>query len=42
MTHLEQLVETKLTEMGEGFERISEPIYNGRIGITLGSDFLVD
>jgi hypothetical protein len=42
ITQPEQLVETKLTEMGEGLERISEPFYNGRIGITLGNCFLAD
>jgi len=38
---LKQLVETKSTEIFEGSERICQPFYNGRIGITL-VDFVVD
>jgi hypothetical protein len=39
---LKQLVETKATEIFEGLERIIQPFYNGRFGITLGIGFLVD
>jgi hypothetical protein len=36
---LKQLVETKATEIFEGLERISQPFYNGRFGITLSNAF---
>jgi hypothetical protein len=39
---LKQVVETKSAEIFESIERISQPFYNGGIGITLGMNFMVD
>jgi hypothetical protein len=40
--HLKQLVEPEVIEIGEGFERISQPFYNGRFDPRLNPDLLVD
>jgi hypothetical protein len=39
---LKQLVETEATEIFEGFERISQPFYNGRFAPPLSPYLLMD